>query len=55
MLNMFFHTRVNPSDSFKINLNCRDGPSGHYGNFFGINLPSSGVATVVSVNFAQKS
>ena len=35
----------------KINPNCRDGPSGHDGIFFGIILPPSGVATVVRGNF----
>ena len=54
-LEKFCYGRVNPSDSPKINLNWRDGPSGHDGNFFGIIPPPLGVATVVPVNFAQKS
>ena len=36
----------------KINPNCRDGPSGHNGNFFGTIPPPPGVATVVRGNFA---
>ena len=35
----------------KINLNCRDGSSGHDSIFFGIIPPPLGVATVVPVNF----
>ena len=47
--------RVNPSDSPKINLNCRNGSSGHDGNFFGMIPPTPGIATVVLANFVQKS
>ena len=38
----FLHNRVNPSDSPKINLNWRDGPSGHDGKFFRNNSSASG-------------
>ena len=47
--------RVNPSDSLKINLNCQDGPSERAGKSFGMIPPPPGVATVVLVNFDQKS
>ena len=49
------HGRVNLSDSPKINLNCRDGPSGHDGIFLGMNPLPPGVATDIPVNFAQRS
>ena len=38
----------------KINLNCRDGPSRHDGNYFGIIPPPPGEETVIPINFAQK-
>ena len=36
------HGRVNPYDSPKIDLNCRDGPSGHDGIVFWNNSAASG-------------
>ena len=48
------HDRVNPSDSAKVNLNCRNRPSGHKGNFFWNKPATSGRSDGRSGQFCVK-